>query len=88
MLCDETWRYWAACRAVRALGNGVDRRAAWKAVRELEMIGLHSSTPRLRQGAVACLEAAARARNPAVRKVANLALRNLRVTGGKTQQQT
>jgi hypothetical protein len=82
MLSDETLRYWAACRAVRSLSNGPDRRAAWEAVRHLEMVGLYASTSRLFQGAVACLEEATRASNPAARKVAHLARRHLRAAGG------
>jgi hypothetical protein len=80
-MCDETWRYWAACRAVRSLSGGLDRRAAWEAVRDLEMVGLYASTPRLFQGVMACLETATQASNPATRKVASLALRNLRAVG-------
>jgi hypothetical protein len=78
MLQDETRCYWATCQAVRSFSNGPDRRAAWRAVKDLEMAGLYASTSRLFQGAVACLEAATRASNPAARKVANSALRNLR----------
>ena len=81
MLYDEIRSYWAACQAVRLLSNGPDRRAAWKAVKDLEMVGLHASTSRLFQGAVACLETATAASNPAARKVAHTALRNLRVAG-------
>lgn len=81
MLCDETRHYWAACQAVRSSSNGPDRRATWDAIQNLEMVGLYASNPRLFQAVVACLEATTRASNPAARKVANLALRNLRVSG-------
>jgi hypothetical protein len=86
MLRDETWHYWAVCRAVRSLSNSNNRRAAWEAVRDLEMVGLYASTPRLFQGVVACLEAATRASNPAARKVAHLALGKLRVAASGSKR--
>lgn len=79
MLDEETRHYWITSQAVRSLGNGPSRKAARKAVEDLEMVGAYASSPRLFQGVVACLDAARQAANPAARRAATNALRELRV---------
>jgi len=77
MLYDETRYYWAICQAVRCFSEGPDGKSAREAVEDLEMIGLNASSFRLFEGVITSLEAATRASNPAARKAATRALRNL-----------
>lgn len=81
MLYDETRYFWTICQAVRLFSNGTDSRAAREAVEDLEMVGLYASTSGLFQSVVAGLEAALKASNPAARKAAASALRNLTTAG-------
>lgn len=78
MLDEETRPYWVTSQAVRSLVNGPARKAARKAVEDLEMVGAYASSPRLFQAVVACLEAR-QAANPAPRRAATNAPRKLRI---------
>jgi hypothetical protein len=85
MLYDETRYFWTVCQAVRFFSEGNDRKAAREAVEDLEMVGVNASSFRLFQGTVTVLQAATRASNPAARKAAAAALRNLRALAYRCQ---
>lgn len=76
-LSNEIRLYWPAAQAVRLSSNGKARKVARQDVEELEGLALHVSSARVRQGALAGLEAATRAANPAARKAAVAALLNI-----------
>lgn len=82
MLYDETRYFWTVCQAARSATNGADCKAAREAVEDLEMVGLYASSSSVFEGAVAGLQAAQWASNPAARKAAAAALRNLGVPVG------